>query len=150
MHLETYEFKITRKRHIPSITRQRSCSPQEVPELPRQRSIPTEIIITARLVPIKIFRSSPMIVGCFRFRCIMWGLSILFRCLLGGAAIIITNSTKNLAELITQFKITHVSVVPAQLYRLLKENPSNLPSLKSVLVGGAPHSGKFNTKIAAA
>lgn len=66
------------------------------------------------------------------------GLSILFRCLLAGVAMVIPDSTKNLAELIRTFKITHVSVVPTQLYRLLHAQPLNLSSLKAVLVGGAP------------
>jgi O-succinylbenzoic acid--CoA ligase len=56
------------------------------------------------------------------------GLAILFRCCLAGARVLIS---KNL------LKATHLSLVPTQLYRLLKEK-TNLPCLQTILLGGAP------------
>ena len=51
------------------------------------------------------------------------GIAILFRCFLRGAAVVLT-----------EFDITHISLVPTQLYRLKQINPS----LKCILLGGAP------------
>ncbi len=61
------------------------------------------------------------------------GLSILFRCLLSGAAVVISKN-ENFDN------VTHISLVTTQLYRLLqnKKNDSNLRKLKSILVGGGP------------
>lgn len=57
------------------------------------------------------------------------GLSILFRCLLSGATFVLSNSGKDLS-------VTHISFVPTQLKRFLK-NPSIYPNLKAILLGGA-------------
>ena len=139
MHLETYEFKITRKRHIPlnhETTIMFTSGSTGTPKAAVHTYVNHYYSALGSNKNISVKPNDRWLLSLPLYH--VGGLSILFRCLLGGAAIIITNSTKNLAELITQFKITHVSVVPAQLYRLLKENPSNLSSLKSVLVGGAP------------
>jgi len=67
------------------------------------------------------------------------GLSILFRAALGGGAVVIDNTDQTLSEKIIANKITHVSLVPTQLYRLIKEKKT-LPELKkqlsAVLIGG--------------
>ena len=64
------------------------------------------------------------------------GIGIVFRCLTAGAAIVISPE-KNLATVIKQQKITHLSLVATQLQRLLQEKSSN-DSLKAILVGGGP------------
>lgn len=57
------------------------------------------------------------------------GLSILFRCLSIGASITLENDQQ----------ITHISLVPTQLLRLIKEEKKNLyPKLQCLLLGGAP------------
>jgi O-succinylbenzoic acid--CoA ligase len=66
------------------------------------------------------------------------GLGIVFRCMTAGATIAISDRENVLAAL-SHEHVTHLSLVPAQLLRLLDdlvEAPQPL-SLKSVLVGGA-------------
>jgi O-succinylbenzoic acid--CoA ligase len=63
------------------------------------------------------------------------GLSILFRCFLAKAAVVlphisIENTLQNTA-------ISHLSLVPTQLYRLLYQYPKNLASVRFILLGGA-------------
>lgn len=67
------------------------------------------------------------------------GLGILFRCLLGGGTVVIPSPADDLAASIEKFGITHVSMVPTQLARLLKEEKGKaLQKLKAILLGGAP------------
>ncbi len=56
------------------------------------------------------------------------GVAILFRCYLSGAHVLLSKSWN---------QATHLSLVPTQLIRLLKE-PCNLPLLQAILLGGAP------------
>lgn len=56
------------------------------------------------------------------------GLGILFRCYLAKCSVLLSS---------TWSAATHLSLVPTQLLRLLK-NPSALPRLKTLLLGGAP------------
>src|SRR5918993_72590 len=65
------------------------------------------------------------------------GLSILFRCLLAGATVVLSEPGVPLGEAIAQSGATHVSLVSTQLLRLLREDP-NLAGLKTVLMGGGP------------
>jgi O-succinylbenzoic acid--CoA ligase len=67
------------------------------------------------------------------------GLAILFRAMLGGAAVVIPNDHANILEAIEYHKVTHLSVVPTQLYRLLKAPSFNqhAKQLKAVLAGGS-------------
>jgi o-succinylbenzoate---CoA ligase len=58
------------------------------------------------------------------------GLSILYRCQLSGATLVLPGD-KNECE------VTHISFVPTQLKRFL-QNPKSYPKLKAILVGGAP------------
>lgn len=67
------------------------------------------------------------------------GLSILFRCMFGGAAVIVPESGESLEANINRFKVTHVSLVPTQLFRLL-QSKNGLPALlrlKAILLGGS-------------
>ncbi len=65
------------------------------------------------------------------------GLSILFRCLLAGATIALSEPGVPLAEAIRATGATHVSLVATQLRRLLEEG-GGLPGLKAALLGGGP------------
>lgn len=68
------------------------------------------------------------------------GLSIIFRCFLSGATVVIEDKDYSLEDNIFRNKITHISLVPTQLYRLLdtKSGIKALKLLKYILVGGAP------------
>lgn len=68
------------------------------------------------------------------------GLAIVFRCLQGGAAVVLAGKNEPLADAIPGFGATHISLVATQLYRLLREERGRaaLRSLKAVLLGGGP------------
>jgi O-succinylbenzoic acid--CoA ligase len=68
------------------------------------------------------------------------GLGILYRCFLGGGAVVLERPGVDLADQIAQDRITHLSLVPTQLRRLLKHPDLKRlrSSLKVVLLGGAP------------
>lgn len=68
------------------------------------------------------------------------GLGILFRCLLGRAAVVIPGAQDALHHAIERYEVTHVSLVPTQLHRLLNasEGRAALRRLRAALVGGAP------------
>jgi len=78
------------------------------------------------------------------------GLAILFRCIMSGATLVlpdeaglsISRPRQDLAQLIRQEHLSHLSLVPTQLFRLLqcRHLKSAVRSLKVVLVGGAPTS----------
>lgn len=63
------------------------------------------------------------------------GLSILFRCLIAGATVVLQDSSENLSNSLSKYNITHLSLVETQLKRLLDESYQSL-SLKAVLIGG--------------
>jgi len=67
------------------------------------------------------------------------GLAIFFRILLSGAAMVMPTYERNIAETIEKYKITHLSLVPTQLFRLLqtKVGRESLVKLKLILLGGA-------------
>jgi len=65
------------------------------------------------------------------------GLSQLFRCFLSGATLVIPNQRLS-ADCLAEFNITHLSLVPTQLQRLLAERQDALSHCKSILLGGAP------------
>jgi len=70
------------------------------------------------------------------------GLSILFRCLLAGAAMVLPEPGLPLGRAISESGATHVSLVATQLMRLLKdESLPTLETLKTVLLGGGPAPG---------
>jgi O-succinylbenzoic acid--CoA ligase len=65
------------------------------------------------------------------------GLSIVFRCLISGAAIALPGPDAPLGRSIPDLRATHVSLVSTQLLRLLREDAA-LEGLKAVLTGGGP------------
>ena len=70
------------------------------------------------------------------------GVALLFRCFLSGACVVI--SDHSLSEAIKTLHISHVSLVPTQLYRLIQNaSMSALSSLKALLIGGAPISSSL-------
>jgi len=66
------------------------------------------------------------------------GLAIIFRTFISGATVVIPENKHDLAKNMEKFNITHVSLVPTQLYRLLNTNMSTgqYRNLKAVLIGG--------------
>lgn len=64
------------------------------------------------------------------------GLAILFRCLLGGASLVLGEHVEN-ADHLAATGVTHLSLVEIQLQRLLEQDRS-LPRLKAILLGGGP------------
>ncbi len=67
------------------------------------------------------------------------GYSMLFKCLLGGGALAVPSPDAALAESLTRFPVTHLSLVPTQLYRMLRADggPERLRSLRALLLGGS-------------
>ena len=67
------------------------------------------------------------------------GLSILFRTMFSGGAVVIPDPDINLTENINRFQITHLSLVPTQLKQLLLNNESIdlLKKLDAILIGGS-------------
>ena len=72
------------------------------------------------------------------------GMGILFRALLSGAAVVVPTANALPAKSIKRHKVTHVSLVPAQLKSLLEETVADKAAtcLRSILLGGSliPHS----------
>ncbi len=68
------------------------------------------------------------------------GLGILLRATLGGAAIVLPKEEEDLLAGIAHNKITHVSCVTTQLFRILQAHPApkEIASLKAILLGGGP------------
>ncbi len=65
------------------------------------------------------------------------GIGILYRCLLGGASVLLPKRGVDLADSLSEQKPTHLSVVPTQLLRLLRHG-APCESLKTLVVGGGP------------
>ena len=67
------------------------------------------------------------------------GLSILFRTLLFGGAIVLPKSNTNIARTIDQQNCTHISLVSTQFIRLLEDKKLclKLQDLKAILIGGS-------------
>jgi O-succinylbenzoic acid--CoA ligase len=66
------------------------------------------------------------------------GLAILFRSFIAGGSFVMTRDRRDLVKYIEQYNITHLSLVPTQLYRLLISGISLkiYRRLKAVLLGG--------------
>jgi len=64
------------------------------------------------------------------------GLAILFRCLLGGASLVLGERAED-ADHLAAAGVTHLSLVETQLQRLLEQDCA-LPRLKAILLGGGP------------
>jgi len=67
------------------------------------------------------------------------GLAIFFRTMLSGAAMVIPTKNMSLTEILQNQNITHLSLVPTQLHRLLQtvSGKDALCQLKLILLGGA-------------
>ncbi|NTU69069.1 MAG: o-succinylbenzoate--CoA ligase [Chlorobiaceae bacterium] len=67
------------------------------------------------------------------------GYSMLFRCLLGGGALALPPAGASLEESLSQLPVTHLSLVPTQLYRMLRApgGAVTLRRLKAILLGGS-------------
>lgn len=67
------------------------------------------------------------------------GAAILWRCLRAGATIVLGGpfDAANVRAAVARHKVTHVSLVPAMLGRLLDLAPAPPPTLRHILVGGA-------------
>ncbi len=67
------------------------------------------------------------------------GYAMFFRSLMFGGSLAVAPSDEPLDQSLHNFPLTHLSVVPTQLYRLLahKENTERLRSMKAVLLGGS-------------
>ncbi|MCG5511261.1 o-succinylbenzoate--CoA ligase [Ectothiorhodospira lacustris] len=65
------------------------------------------------------------------------GLAIVFRCLLGGAALVLDGRAEN-AGFLLHMGVTHVSMVETQLHRLLKQGNPASSTLRCLLLGGGP------------
>ncbi|MBM3163744.1 MAG: o-succinylbenzoate--CoA ligase [Chlorobi bacterium] len=67
------------------------------------------------------------------------GYAVLFRSLASGSAVAVPEPQEPIERSLQRFPVTHLSLVPTQLYRLLR-NPAALPELKklkAVLLGGS-------------
>lgn len=67
------------------------------------------------------------------------GLGVLFRCWEASATVVLPMPEESLAETAERQGITHLSLVPVQLYRMLKEPAAieALSRMKAILLGGA-------------
>jgi O-succinylbenzoic acid--CoA ligase len=67
------------------------------------------------------------------------GLAILVRATLGGGAVVMADLKQTTAKTFKHLKISHLSVVPTQLYRMLQneEIRQSLAKLKAILIGGS-------------
>lgn len=67
------------------------------------------------------------------------GLGVVFRCMQAGAAIVLPDAHEELVETIGKTKLTHVSLVSTQLYRLLQDEHATkaLGAMRAVLMGGS-------------
>ena len=67
------------------------------------------------------------------------GLSILFRAIVGGGAIVIPDENLSMVENINKSDITHISLVATQLKQLLEDKDAlkSLKNLKAILIGGS-------------
>jgi O-succinylbenzoic acid--CoA ligase len=68
------------------------------------------------------------------------GLAVLFRCMMSGTGIVLPEAGQDPADAVLEHRITHLSVVPTQLIRLLADAraPQIGRQLQCVLLGGAP------------
>lgn len=67
------------------------------------------------------------------------GMAIIFRTLLSGSTTVISDENISIPHAISKYNISHLSLVPTQLMRLIQE-PENIPILKqlnAILLGGS-------------
>jgi O-succinylbenzoic acid--CoA ligase len=66
------------------------------------------------------------------------GLSIVFRCLLSGAAVVTPEKSEELHESLNRYSVSHLSVVPTQLHRLMRQGfAKQHRTPQAILLGGA-------------
>ncbi len=67
------------------------------------------------------------------------GLSILFRCMLSGAAVVVPHHGASIDQAITDYDITHISMVSTQLIRMMRSEREIglLGKLQAILLGGS-------------
>ncbi len=67
------------------------------------------------------------------------GLGIVFRSFLAGGAVVVPEGKEDLLKAVVEDRVTHISLVPTQLYRFLndKKGIDALRSLKAILLGGS-------------
>ncbi len=65
------------------------------------------------------------------------GIAMLIRCLLSGATLVLADQVLD-AERLRAESITHLSLVPTQLQRLLAQSSDALSHCRQILLGGAP------------
>src|SRR3989338_6764119 len=67
------------------------------------------------------------------------GLGILWRTFLAGGTVVVPDPSADTADSLRKFSITHVSLVPTQLHRLLSDpkNLAVLQKMKAILIGGS-------------
>jgi len=67
------------------------------------------------------------------------GLGILFRTIISGGGVVIPSKDESILDSINKYEITHLSLVPTQLYRLLRENVPKINGAPPIiLTGGGP------------
>lgn len=68
------------------------------------------------------------------------GIAILFRAFLAGGAVALPAPGASIEQCLRELGVTHLSLVPTQLHRLLAEpaGPARLSRLKAALLGGSP------------
>ncbi len=66
------------------------------------------------------------------------GMGILWRTFLRKSTLVLPDPNSDLTTLLSRRNITHASLVPTQLSRLLSNHPPDFPCLKCLLLGGAP------------
>ncbi len=68
------------------------------------------------------------------------GYAVIFRALASGSSMAAGSPGENLASSLKGFPVTHLSLVPTQLYRLLAnpETAEMLTGMKAILLGGSP------------
>ncbi len=66
------------------------------------------------------------------------GISIVFRCSIARAKIVVPDPGMSLIEALSSYQITHVSMVPTQLIRVLEQAQTPPRHLRAVIVGGGP------------
>lgn len=75
------------------------------------------------------------------------GLGILFRAIIGGGGVVVPEKDENAFDAVNRYEITHLSLVPTQLYRLLNGPiPKFSQTSPIVLTGGGPISKKLLQK----
>ena len=67
------------------------------------------------------------------------GYSMLFKSLIGGGAIAFGGPARSLEESLSSLPVTHISLVPTQLYRLLRSShcATVMKAMKAILLGGS-------------